>query len=83
MTLHPARPSARTAGTTSSSRPTFGAAARRLEVHVFEFAGDLYGRRLVVGLRDHLRPERRFSGVDELVAQIRADATDARTRLAG
>ncbi len=64
-------------------RPTFGAAARRLEVHVFEFAGDLYGRRLVVGLRDHLRPERRFSGVDELVAQIRADATDARTRLAG
>ncbi len=62
-------------------RPTFDGVARRLEVHLFDFAGDLYGRELVVRMRHHLRSERRFTGIDALLAQIRLDAQAARDRL--
>ncbi|MBL8831065.1 MAG: bifunctional riboflavin kinase/FAD synthetase [Rhodospirillales bacterium] len=60
-------------------RPTVGGdPAPRLEVHLFDFAGDLYGRRLVVSLVEFLRPERKFDGLDALKAQIAADAAAAR-----
>jgi riboflavin kinase/FMN adenylyltransferase len=60
-------------------RPTVGGdPAPRLEVHLFDFAGDLYGRRLTVSLIEFLRPERKFDGLDALKAQIAADASDAR-----
>lgn len=62
-------------------RPTFGASSVRLEVHLLDFDGDLYGQRLVVGLVDRIRDERRFSSIDALIAQIRADAAEARRRL--
>ena len=65
-------------------RPTFGGDSEpRLEVHLFDFAGDLYGRRLCVELRAFLRPERRFDGLDALKAQIAEDAAAARRVLAG
>ncbi len=60
------------------NRPTFGGSDLRLEVHLFDFAGDLYGRHLRVALIDHLRPETKFSGIEALKAQIAEDA--ARTR---
>jgi riboflavin kinase/FMN adenylyltransferase len=64
-------------------RPTFGGDPEpRLEVHLFDFAGDLYGRRIRVGLRAFLRAERRFEGLDALKAQIAADAAAARDVLA-
>ena len=54
-----------------------------VEVHLFDFDGDLYG----VGLRVHLvallRPEQRFAGLDALKAQIARDADDARRLLDG
>ncbi len=50
----------------------------RLEVNIFDFAGDLYGAELTVALRSFLRAERRFSGLPELQAQIAADAAEAR-----
>jgi riboflavin kinase / FMN adenylyltransferase len=60
-------------------RPTVGGdPAPRLEVHLFDFAGDLYGRRLTVSLIEFLRPERKFDGLDALKAQIAADASAAR-----
>jgi riboflavin kinase/FMN adenylyltransferase len=60
-------------------RPTLGGnPAPRLEVHLFDFAGDLYGKRLVVELIEFLREERRFAGIDELKAQIARDACAAR-----
>lgn len=59
-------------------RPTFGGSDLRLEVHIFDFAGDLYGRNLRVSLVEHLRPEQKFSGIDALKAQIAADAQRAR-----
>jgi riboflavin kinase/FMN adenylyltransferase len=63
-------------------RPTFGCSDLRLEVHLFDFAGDLYGRHLRVALVDYLRPERKFAGLDALKAQIAADAAQARAILA-
>ncbi len=63
------------------NRPTFGGTDLRLEVHLFDFAGDLYGRHLRVALIDHLRPEIKFSGIDALKAQIAEDAARARTLL--
>jgi riboflavin kinase/FMN adenylyltransferase len=64
------------------TNPTFVADGNLvLEVHLLDFSGDLYDRRLRVGFIERLRGERRFSGVDELVAQIRADIEHARNIL--
>lgn len=64
------------------TRPTFEHEGRVVaEAHLIGFDGDLYGRRLEVSFEHHLRPERRFDGVDALRAQIRADVDDARRRL--
>ena len=49
-----------------------------LEVFLFDFEGDLYGKRLGVGLVDFLRPEKKFDGIDQLKAQIAADSEQAR-----
>ena len=54
----------------------------RLEVFLFDFAGDLYGADLAVSLHVFLRGERKFAGIDELKAQIAADAAEARLVLA-
>jgi riboflavin kinase/FMN adenylyltransferase len=63
--------------------PTFGPdAPRTLEVHLFDFDGDLYGARAVVGFVERLRGEIRFPSVDALVAQIGRDAEQARALLA-
>lgn len=53
-----------------------------LEVHVLDFAGDLYDQRVRVQLVERLRGEQRFAGVDALLAQIRADIARAREILA-
>ncbi|MBI3454116.1 MAG: bifunctional riboflavin kinase/FAD synthetase [Rhodospirillales bacterium] len=64
-------------------RPTFGGAvAPRLEVHLFDFSGDLYGRNLRVALIDFLRPECKFDGIEALKAQIGRDGEAARAALA-
>ncbi|HEX7200868.1 MAG TPA: bifunctional riboflavin kinase/FAD synthetase [Dongiaceae bacterium] len=60
-------------------RPTVNEGTEsRLEVNLFDFEGDLYGTELSVALHAYLRPERKFAGLDELRAQIAADAADAR-----
>jgi riboflavin kinase/FMN adenylyltransferase len=63
------------------TRPTVGGSDLRLEAHLFEFSGDLYGRHIRVGLVEHLRPERKFAGLDALKAQIAEDARQARAAL--
>ena len=63
-------------------RPTFDKKDTLLEVHLFDFDGDLYGRHLDVSLVDYIRAERKFSGLDELKAQIAADSQTARDILA-
>jgi riboflavin kinase/FMN adenylyltransferase len=59
-------------------RPTVGGVVERLEVHLFDFAEDLYGRHLRVQLIEFLRPEQRFAGLEALKAQIAHDAAAAR-----
>ncbi|MSP04756.1 MAG: bifunctional riboflavin kinase/FAD synthetase [Acetobacteraceae bacterium] len=50
----------------------------RLEVNIFDWAGDIYGVEISVALHAFIRPEQRFSGLEELKAQIAADAVEAR-----
>jgi riboflavin kinase/FMN adenylyltransferase len=60
-------------------KPTVGGAPEPLlEAHLFDFTGDLYGRRVEVALIGFLREERRFDGLPALLAQIKADAAHAR-----
>lgn len=56
-------------------RPTFtgGIAQPRLEAHLLNFSGDLYGSTLEIQFVERLRGEQKFPSVDALVAQIRAD----------
>jgi len=62
-------------------RPTFETRDVLCETHLFDFDGDLYGRRLSVRLKSFLRAERKFSGLEELKEQIAKDASDARQTL--
>jgi riboflavin kinase / FMN adenylyltransferase len=62
-------------------RPTVAGETENLEVHLFDYQGDLYGKPLRVQLVEHIRPERKFSGLDELKAQIARDSEAARELL--
>jgi riboflavin kinase/FMN adenylyltransferase len=63
--------------------PTFGPdAPRTLEVHLLDFSGDLYGRRLGVSFVERLRGEVAFDSVAALVDQIRLDVERTRAILA-
>ena len=53
-----------------------------VEVHLWDYAGDLYDSTLRVHLVAHLREERKFSGLDELKAQIQSDIEQGRAALA-
>jgi riboflavin kinase/FMN adenylyltransferase len=58
--------------------PTFGEQARKLEVHLIGFEGQLYGRELAVEFVERLRDTRPFAGVEQLVRQLHADVDHAR-----
>lgn len=62
--------------------PTFGNNRRTIEAHLFDFSADLYGKRLRVNFIEHIRAERKFPSVPELVRQIQEDANRARVVLA-
>lgn len=63
-------------------RPTLGEEPRYLlEVHLFDFAGDIYGRHAEVEFRLKLRDEMKFASFDDLKAQIAQDACGARAYL--
>jgi riboflavin kinase/FMN adenylyltransferase len=64
------------------TRPTVDGTVPLLEAHVFDYAGDLYGRELEVEFVARLRDELRFDDVDAMVAQMHRDAAAARTLLA-
>ncbi len=59
-------------------RPTVGGAQELLEVHLFDFDGDLYGQHLRVQLVDFLRAEQRFASFEALKSQIQQDVSQAR-----
>lgn len=62
-------------------RPTFEPGALSVEVHLFDFDGDLYGLPLSVEMIDRLRAERRFESPEALRHQLGLDAVQARQRL--
>lgn len=59
-------------------RPTVGGTESRLEAHLFDFDGDLYGQEIAVQLRHFIREEQKFPSFDALKAQIARDAREAR-----
>ncbi|NJD32764.1 MAG: bifunctional riboflavin kinase/FAD synthetase [Gammaproteobacteria bacterium] len=63
------------------TRPTINGTDPLLEVHVFDFDGDLYGQYLDVDFVRRLRDEKRFESLDALVAQMHRDAAQARAVL--
>lgn len=65
------------------SRPTVDGKNVWLEIHLFDFAGDLYGRHLRVAFVDFLRAEMKFPSFDDLKAQIAKDSAAARALLRG
>jgi riboflavin kinase/FMN adenylyltransferase len=57
--------------------PHYGGEEQRVEAFLLEFAGDLYGKRLVIELWRYLRDERAFASEEELVEQIARDVEAA------
>ena len=63
--------------------PTFGEGLdARIEAHLLDFSGDLYGRELFLTFFQRLRPMKRFADETELVAQMGRDCEQARERFA-
>jgi len=62
-------------------RPTFGGKTETLEVNVFDFSGDLYGKRLTVKFIRRMRDERQFNNEKELQEQLRRDEKEIRELL--
>ena len=52
--------------------------SQKLEVHLFDFDGDLYGQRIFVRFLHKLRDEQKFASIEELKTQILQDMDDAR-----
>jgi len=63
-------------------RPTFEPPQELLEAHLFDFDGDLYGRKIDVALHAFIREERKFDSVDALVEEMHEDEMRARQLLA-
>jgi riboflavin kinase/FMN adenylyltransferase len=61
--------------------PTTGLRDPLLEVVMFDFDGDLYGKRVHTAFARRLRPERKFPDIPELVAAMKQDAAEARSVL--
>jgi riboflavin kinase/FMN adenylyltransferase len=62
-------------------RPAVGGMEQRLEAHILDFSGDLYGRCLTVELLELLREDRHFDSLDALAEQMRKDVQAARAWL--
>lgn len=58
--------------------PTFGEQRLVAETHIFDFDQDIYGKPIKVNLLRFLRSEKKFSGIEELAAQIARDVSRAR-----
>ena len=64
------------------TNPSVGGCRPRLETHLLDFRGELYGRRIRVELLRRIRGERRFATLEELRRQIEADCRQVRAMFA-
>lgn len=60
------------------SNPTFDGNERRVEAHLLDFSGDIYGQDITVRFVERLRAEKKFPSPEALVGQIRRDEQKAR-----
>jgi riboflavin kinase/FMN adenylyltransferase len=58
-------------------RPTFGKSSPILEVHLFDYSGDLYGKDIIISFIDFIRKEKKFDGIESLKKQIEIDSAKA------
>jgi riboflavin kinase/FMN adenylyltransferase len=63
------------------TRPTIGGDSPLLEVHLFDFDKDIYGRRIEVRFISKLRSEEKFSDLEAMRKQMKVDADQARAAL--
>lgn len=59
-------------------KPTFEGESASIEVHLLDFDGDLYDKKIKVALRKHIREEQKFSSVEDLKSQLKKDELFAR-----
>lgn len=64
------------------TRPTFNETERTIEAYIFDFAADLYSRRVKLELIERVRPEKKFQSAQELARQIARDVERAKQILA-
>ena len=62
-------------------RPTFDGEGETLEVHLFDFDREIYGMEVQIQFVDRIRDEQSFSGVDELIDQLKKDKVSVQNRL--
>lgn len=79
--VHGAAPQVLDAVASVGTRPTVAGVEPLLEVHVFDYTGDLYGRLIAVDFVARLRDEVRFDSLEALRRQMERDAADARQAL--
>jgi riboflavin kinase / FMN adenylyltransferase len=67
------------------SRPTFNKNAdnRSIEVHIFDFSGDIYNKEITLVFAGKIRNEQKFSGVEALTEQLKKDKIEALKILSG
>jgi riboflavin kinase/FMN adenylyltransferase len=58
--------------------PTFSRDSRKIETHILDFQGDLYGQKLKIEFYHNIRKEKKFTGVQELIKQIEKDVQMAK-----
>jgi riboflavin kinase/FMN adenylyltransferase len=58
-------------------RPTIGDNKRMIEVNIFDFDKDIYGRNIRVYLKQYMRPEQKFDNLEELIVQLGIDKIEA------
>jgi riboflavin kinase/FMN adenylyltransferase len=63
-------------------RPTVAGVQPQLEVHLFDFSGDIYGKTITVEICQFIRSEQKFDGLAQLQAQIALDMQTAKDYLA-
>jgi riboflavin kinase/FMN adenylyltransferase len=76
--VHGAAPEPLDAVASVGTRPTVAGVEALLEVHIFDFSADLYGRQISVDFVARLRDEIRFAGLEAMRRQMERDAAEAR-----
>lgn len=59
------------------NRPTFNDTSEKVEVNIFDFDEDLYGKTLRVIVKKYLRPQEKYSSIEALIAQIDLDKIES------